>query len=72
MFGFGKKVTHTFGVNGMSCSHCTARVEKALCEIKGVKSAKADLDAKSVTVVASESVTLDALKSAVNSLGFEA
>lgn len=72
MFGFGKKVTHTFTVNKMSCSHCTSRVEKALCEIKGVKSAKADLDAKSVTVVASDSVALDTLKATVNSLGFEA
>lgn len=72
MFGFGKKVTHTFSVEGMSCSHCTARVEKALSEIKGVKSAKADLEAKSVTVIAAESVTLDSLKAAVNALGFKA
>lgn len=72
MFGLGKKITHTFTVNGMSCSHCTARVEKALTEMKGVKSAKADLEGKSVTVIASESVTLDSLKATVNSLGFEA
>ena len=72
MFGLGKKVTHTFTVNKMSCSHCTARVEKALLEIKGVKSAKADLEAKSVTVVASEGVALDTLKAAVNAIGFEA
>ncbi|MBQ9163065.1 MAG: heavy-metal-associated domain-containing protein [Clostridia bacterium] len=72
MFGFGKKITHTFAVNGMSCSHCTARVEKALTEIKGVKSAKADLEAKTVTVTAADSVSLNALKAAVNALGFEA
>ena len=72
MFGFTKKTTHTFPVDGMSCSHCTARVEKALTEIKGVKSAKADLETKSVTVVAAESVTQDSLKAAVNARGFKA
>ena len=72
MFGFKKSVTHTFEVRGMSCSHCSARVEKALAAVKGVKSAKVDLEAKTATVTASESVTLDSLKEAVKNIGFEA
>lgn len=37
-------------VNGMSCGHCTAAVEKALKSLTGVQQAVADLNAKTVTV----------------------
>ena len=32
-----KKIYH---IEGMSCDHCVARVEKALSEVPGVKKAK--------------------------------
>ena len=72
MFGLKKSVTYTFEVRKMSCSHCSARVEKALLAIKGVKSAKVDLETKTATVTANESVTLDSLKNAVKDIGFDA
>ncbi|MBO8138080.1 MAG: heavy-metal-associated domain-containing protein [Desulfotomaculum sp.] len=37
-------------VNGMSCGHCTAAVEKALRALPGVEKAAANLEEKSVTV----------------------
>ncbi|MBQ8330976.1 MAG: heavy metal translocating P-type ATPase [Clostridia bacterium] len=67
---FGKMKTVTFGVEGMMCNNCKAHVEKALSEIKGVKSAVADPDAKSVTVVAKESVEESTLKDAVTKAGY--
>ncbi len=54
MLGFGKKKeesTLVLSVQGMSCMHCAARVEKALLAVKGVKSAKVDLESGSVSVV---------------------
>ena len=35
-----KKIYH---IEGMSCDHCVARVEKALSEVPGVKKAKVNL-----------------------------
>ena len=69
---FGAKETMVLKVEGMHCPHCKARVEKALSEVKGVKSAVADLDAKTATVVVKAGrVTVEALKQAVTDIGFE-
>ena len=68
---FGKKKTVSFGVEGMMCNHCKMHVEKALLAIKGVKSAEADVDAKTVTAVVSESVDEAALKAAVTAAGYK-
>jgi copper chaperone len=40
----------TLKVEGMSCGHCKAAVEKALKGIAGVQGAEVDLDAKVVKV----------------------
>ena len=51
VFGKKKEITSvTLGVEGMMCGHCAARVESALTAVKGVKSAKVDLAAATVTV----------------------
>jgi len=68
---FGKNKTVTLSVEGMMCEHCVAHVEKALLGVSGVRSAKADLAAKSVTVVAKASVKEEALKSAVIKAGYK-
>ena len=68
---FGKTKTVTFGVDGMMCKNCKAHVEKALLEVKGVKSAVADLETKLVTVEAKESVEESTLKSAVEKAGYK-
>ncbi len=68
---FGKNKTVTLSVEGMMCEHCVAHVEKALLGVSGVRSAKADLVAKAVTVVAKASVKEDALKAAVIKAGYK-
>lgn len=40
----------TFKVEGMSCGHCKAAVEKALQQTAGVNDARVDLAAGTVTV----------------------
>ncbi len=69
---FGKNKTVNFSVEGMMCEHCKAHVEKALLDVKGVKSATADLASKSVTVVVKDSVSEDTLKAAVVAAGYKA
>lgn len=61
----------TLTIEGMSCSHCTAAVEKALSCIPGVRSVKVDLDRKSAVVEAVEGVTLIELEKAVTDAGYE-
>ena len=68
---FGKTKTVTFGVEGMMCKNCKAHVEKALAEIKGVKSATAELETKTVTVTAKDSVAEQTLKDAVRAAGYQ-
>jgi Cu2+-exporting ATPase len=72
MLGFGKKketVTYTISVEGMACGHCAARVESALAAVKGVKSAKVDLAAANVTVVAA-GASLETLTAAITAAGY--
>ncbi|WMJ82553.1 heavy metal translocating P-type ATPase [Oscillospiraceae bacterium LTW-04] len=58
-------------VNGMSCQHCQASVEKALSAVEGVASAKVDLAKKTATVTLASEVADDALMKAVSEAGFE-
>ena len=56
-------------IEGMSCGHCSARVEKALNAIAGV-SATVDLAAKTASVTHPDTVSVDALKNAVIDAGY--
>ena len=64
-----KAQTIVIGVGGMMCSHCTAAVEKACMGVPGVESAKADLEAKNVTVTGNPDV--EALKKAIRDEDYE-
>ncbi len=57
-------------IEGMSCGHCKARVEKALNAIEGVE-AKVDLAAKSAEITLTRDVGEDALRAAVEDAGYE-
>ena len=67
---FGKTKTVTFSVEGMMCGHCKARVEQVLCELRGVSSAEANLEAKSVTVTCKSALSEETLKNAVKAAGY--
>ncbi len=61
-----------FTVNGLMCGHCAARVEKSLAALKGVNSAKVNLEAKNVEIdYDEESVTPADMKAAVEAQGYE-
>ncbi|MBQ8357966.1 MAG: heavy metal translocating P-type ATPase [Clostridia bacterium] len=70
---FGKKketATTILTVDGMMCGKCAAHVEKALTDLKGVDSAKVDLAAKTVTVVASTKVPAADMAKAITDAGY--
>ena len=58
-------------VEGMSCSHCSGRVEKALAAVAGVSAAHVDLDSKTATVTLTSPVEDGALAKAVTDAGYE-
>ena len=66
-----KKMTKTMIVEGMSCGHCTARVQKALEAVEGVASVEMSLEEKSAVIVMDQEVPEEALKEAVTEAGYE-
>ncbi len=42
--------TVTYSVPAISCMHCTHTIEMELVELQGVKSVKAEVDTKNVTI----------------------
>lgn len=57
-------------IKGMSCGHCSARVEKALNAIEGVE-AKVNLESNSATVNLTKEISDETLKAAVDQVGYE-
>jgi uncharacterized membrane protein YraQ (UPF0718 family)/copper chaperone CopZ len=66
-------VVRTYRVNGMSCSHCKACVEKAVRGLDDVLFAEADVSRKELVVKWHDEDDIDeaALKKAVDEAGFE-
>lgn len=65
--------TITMDVDGMTCAVCPITVKKALQDVHGVKSAKADLATHSAQVTFdAEQVKVDALVDAVTFAGYPA
>ncbi len=58
-------------VKGMMCHHCEARIEKALSEISGVTSAKANFESGKVSVFTNRSISDKVLKKAITNEGYK-
>ncbi len=58
-------------IEGMRCGHCTSNVDKALRAVPGVSEVAVELEAKTATVEAADTVSDDELRQAVDDLGFE-
>ena len=58
-------------IEGMSCEHCKKRVEDALSQLEGVKSAKVNLKEKEAVVSLKNDVSDDVLKAKVKEAGYE-
>lgn len=62
-------VNKTIHIDGMMCTHCTGRVEKALNDLPGVE-ATVNLDSKSAAVTCTPDVSDDTLRQAVEDAGY--
>ena len=70
---FAKDTTSTFTVKGWHCGGCSAKTEKAVKKIDGVKSATADDDKGTLVVAYDDAKTNEkALMEAVKGAGYEA
>ena len=67
-----ESVTLTMSVEGMTCGHCKARVEKVLMAIPGVESAQADLATDSCCVVCRSGIDSSLLVAALKNAGYDA
>lgn len=69
--GKEKNMTKTIKIEGLMCSHCDARVKKALEAVPGVASANADHEKGQAVVELSADVADDALKAAVEAQDYK-
>lgn len=60
----------TLRVEGMTCEHCSAKVERFVMEVDGVKSVRVDLGDKRV-IVEGEHLSKDAIKEACEDAGYD-
>ncbi len=63
--------TSSFGVEGMSCASCVARIEKALQAVPGVQTVAVNLATEKATVRAAADVSLSSLSAAVENAGYQ-
>ena len=63
-------IVRVMKVEGMSCAHCSARVEKALSAVEGVESAHVDLEAKTAAITLAHPVEDSVLEAAVIEAGY--
>lgn len=61
-------MTQVFKIEGMACSHCAGRVEKAASAVEGVASAKADVAAATLSIEGSADPA--AVAAAVRAAGY--
>ena len=67
----GKIVKNSFPVTGMTCAACASSVESILNNTQGVASASVNFASNSVLVEYDQSLTPDALRNALQSVGYD-
>ncbi|MCZ4292361.1 heavy metal translocating P-type ATPase [Hoeflea alexandrii] len=63
--------TTDFGIEGMTCASCVARVEKAIEAVPGVTSATVNLATERATVTFNEAVAMETVVQAIEVAGYE-
>lgn len=66
-----KTMTKVLTVDSMMCMHCVKHVDDALRAVDGVTDVKVDLETKTATVTALDSVSEEALINAVKAAGYD-
>jgi len=58
-------------IEGMSCGHCSARVEKALLELDGVEKVEVDLTEKKASLKLSREISDEVFKETIDDVGYD-
>jgi len=61
----------TMIIEGMMCTHCTGRVEKALAALEGVEAVEMSLEGKSATLTLKQEIADQVLTDTVTQAGYE-
>lgn len=69
--GGNETMQKIMNIEGMMCTHCTGRVEKALAAIDGVSAVEVSLEGKSAALTLSKNVSDKVLTDAVTEAGYE-
>lgn len=68
----GSEKELTLNVEGMSCGHCKAAVEKAVSALNGVSSVQVELAAKKVDITYNpDKVSIEAIKQSITDQGYD-
>lgn len=67
----GETMEKTMLIEGMTCGHCSARVEKALNGLEGVTEAKVSLEKKKAVIKLNDDISDEVLENAVTEAGYE-
>ncbi len=62
--------TVTYSVPAISCMHCTHTIEMELSELQGVKSVKAEVDSKNVTITFEPPATEEQIKALMTEIEY--
>ena len=63
--------TTTYDVKGMTCGHCVSAVSSEISRLEGVQAVDVELESGKVTVTSDGSLSLDAVRDAVDEAGYE-
>ncbi len=58
-------------IDGMSCGHCAARIEKSLAGLDGVKSVKVNLTGKFAEIDTAKELADDLVQTAIDTAGYQ-
>lgn len=67
----GEKITKIIQIEGMSCEHCSKKVETTLMDLKEVKSVKVSLEDKRAEIVLKKEIENNILKNLIEDLGYK-
>lgn len=64
-------ITTTYTVTGMTCGHCATSVREEISEIGSVTAVEVDVAAGAVTVTATQPVSTEQVRTAVEEAGYQ-
>lgn len=68
---FGKKDKKILKIEGMSCKHCSKRVEDSLLSLNGIKKVKVNLENKEAIITLEHLIDDVQIKEKIEDLGFK-